>query len=504
MSERLPFVLSDFTRLIWMSEQAKSVWAHRINQINEAWSRIERWAVVEGIRESALTFFTPDYLPEATQWAASHGLAVMPLARTGITDQYSASPKAPTDNRWQYRVVLTRPHLMKQWLEAWKDTGEDGRYKGTNNRAIGELLGFPQCCIDFFENVWVRKGHVDTTWPMAEGTSNGVRQGNVIRVGGPPETNILLRWLGVRLVTHLPCSFDCEHTVAMARSFAEVGRKRHFGEWVDWIYEMLEWPVEWSALHGIAEIRTPVVTISSRTDATAGKIVVQRDGTKYPEEGASGLRFPFRIVQGKVTSKPAFKRSLLPIHELNGFGSEASMNDAHATLLSVLPKASGGTLLDLGCGNGRFLERARAEKGWQVFGLEIDHTRAGAARIAVRRGDILDVDIWPERRNVIAFMPGRLLECKPEQAAAVRSALKERAESLLVYAYGDWLSKFGGLDSLLKAAGLSDWKLTSTARGDGVEAALATLTQSVEGSHEYAEAVGHGSDQVHGEGPGTS
>lgn len=484
--QRLPFVLSDFTRLIWTSAQAREVWAPRINNINEAWARIERWAVVEGARTSALTFFEASYLPEASMWAASHGLMLLPLARVGVADQYSATPKLVDESgRWQYRAVLTRPEFAKQWLEAWQDTGEGGRYRGTNNRAIGQLLGYPPCCIDFFERVWVKGGSVDTTWDMALGTPSGAMQGDTIRVSGPSECNILLRWLGVRLVAHLPCSFSCEATTKMARDFAEVGRQRHFGEWVDWMYEMLEWPVEWSALHGVAEVRTPVVTISTRTDATASTAIVQRDGKAYPEEGASGLRFPFRVVTGKVSDKPAYKRgadAVTPSHKLNGFGSQAAMQAAHETLLQVLPGAP-GALLDLGCGDGRFLERAEA-LGWVVMGIEQDPERAAAATVPVKRGDLMDITLWAGQYDVVAFMPGRLFESAPqEQVEAVQHALRSRAKAVLLYAYGDWITRWGSLMELSAAAGFDPklgWHFANPQQGvaasDGVQAALMVFT----------------------------
>jgi hypothetical protein len=60
--------------------------------------------------------------------------------------------------------------------------------------------------------VWVDDAMVDTTWLMAlasAGASNGTR---VLAVSGPPEANILWRWMGVRAVPHLPCRFDCPAT----------------------------------------------------------------------------------------------------------------------------------------------------------------------------------------------------------------------------------------------------------------------------------------------------
>jgi hypothetical protein len=470
---RLPFVLADFTRIIWHSAEARDVWAPRITRINQVWAEVERQAVVDGLRTSCLTSVDPQNLAEVSLWAVVRGLVVLPLATNSVAPQYSASSQPMVAGKpFQYRIVLTRPELAARWAAVWTSS---------DNQAIGELLGYPQCCRDFFERVWVEGKGVDTTWEMAEGTTLPARVGEgptLIRIGvnTPPEANILLRWLGVRLVPHLPCSFDCQATVEAGKQFVEIGRK-DYSEVIDWIYEMLDWPVEWSALHGIAEIRTPVMTISTRTNATGEKLMVQREDIKYPEEGASGLRFPFRIVSGKVTDKPSFKRSVTPIHELNGFGSEASMISAHDTLLDALPFET-GFLLDLGCGTGRFLERAQA-LGWTVAGLEQDSERAREAKVQVRRGNLLDVSLWAKDQfDVIAFMPGRLLEEQtlwdPE---VVRVALRTRAKSVLLYAYGDWLTKYGGLEPLVAAAGLGDGVAIRVARTEGVEAALVVFNR---------------------------
>lgn len=464
----LPFVLPDFTRLIWHSETARVVWQDRISKINSAWGAIERQAVVDRVRSSCLTFVDPKSLPEASAWAAVRGLLLLPLSQTGIAAQYSSTPQSVQAGRpWHYRAVLTRPELAGKWVDAWA-----GR---VNNSAIGELLGYPSCCINFFNRVWAKEQRVDTTWDMAVGTPNTVLGEHLAQVpAGPAEANILLRWLGVRLVPHLPCSFDCPDTVLNAKQFAEIGRQIA-PECVDWIYEMLEWPVEWSALHGIGEVRTPILTISTRVDATGPKYVVQREGTAYPDEGSSGLRFPYRLVTGKVTAKPSFQRSLVPVHELNGFGSEETMNASHDALLSVLPE-SPGFMLDLGCGTGRLLERAEA-LGWSVAGVESDAARAGAAQIPIRRGDLLDPERWTGQFDVIACMPGRLLEnVTREKADQFRDALKTRAGAVLFYAYGDWLTKYGSLSVLVSEAGLGDCEIVKTAAAAGVEASLAIFT----------------------------
>jgi hypothetical protein len=69
--------------------------------------------------------------------------------------------------------------------------------------------------------------------------------------------------------------------------------------------------VEWSCLHGIAEIKTPLLKVSANTDATASKYVVRRAGDRYPEEGAKGLSFAFRLPHGRrLTSSNRYQQGL--------------------------------------------------------------------------------------------------------------------------------------------------------------------------------------------------
>jgi hypothetical protein len=61
--------------------------------------------------------------------------------------------------------------------------------------------------------------------------------------------------------------------------------------------------MEWSALHGIAEVRTPVFKLATDTDASAATYVVRHHGGGYPEHGATGLVFPYRRPDRLVVSE---------------------------------------------------------------------------------------------------------------------------------------------------------------------------------------------------------
>jgi hypothetical protein len=315
---------------------------------------------------------------------------------------------------------------------------------------------------------------------MAARSAAPVNGDRVLRVDGPPEANLLWRWLGIRAVSHLPCRFDCPETVALGRKLLDVGRRAGFGDEMDWLREILRWPVEWSALHGIAEIKTPVLKISTNTDATARKYVVQRPGDSFPSEGVSGLNFPFQLPERlHVTESRGFKQGLLnPLAIVeappegyatdNGFVSHQAMDEAHepiVKLASAVLSGHPGKVLDLGCGNGVLLKKIHDANGAAVaYGIDPVAERIANARRMWPRfaenfyvGSMFENEaIWDggRRFDLVLLMPGRILETTPERGARLRQLLQERCERILVYAYGDWLTRYQDLAGLTRQAGL--------------------------------------------------
>lgn len=338
---------------------------------------------------------------------------------------------------------------------------------------------------------------VDTTWPMAANTKGMVNGGATIKVRGPAESNILWRWASVRAVPHLPCSFDCENTVNFAKALEEVGRNTGYGQEMDWMREILEWPAEWSALHGVAEVKTPLLRVSTRTDATSIKFSVRRESDTYPQDGITGLNFPYHQPKKPIlTSATHFKRGLSNPIEValprpswyasdNGFPSAITMEAAHEPIIHAASKVlgqSGGAVLDLGCGNGALLKSiTEANESVVPFGIDMEPKRiAHAALLLTEFADnfevgnlCTDTGPWMHARYALAIvMPGRLIEAAPEEAQTLRQSLAKHCDNLLVYAYGDWLTQYGNLQGLADAAGLS-----LLSNGDDVKVSLAKVKE---------------------------
>lgn len=438
---RLDFVLPEWTRIIWNSAHTKSVWETRISRVSNAFLSIEKHAVLNNIKPAWLSVLSESEVANFQEQLSGTEFEIVCLNKTSVNTSYSSSSKPYVPGQpYNYRTVLTHKSQVDQWHRAWQQN---------DNLKIGQLLGFPDCCIAFFQKYWVEQQFVDTTWPMSlSGTQ------------GPKECNILLRWLGVRAVSHLPCSFDCKHSYNIARSNIDWGYANGLETEMQWLEEMLDWPVQWSALHGIAEIRTPILKISTRTDATGDLIEVNRQGYSYPPEGASGVKFPYvNKAKTVITKTNAFKRGILLENQWrdNGFSSFEAMNHSHQILLKSLECLNTSqhySILDFGCGNAELLKniQQRLLKNSKIHGIELDTQRYSRIKYNtanLEAGKFYNQnmfddtgDWWSHRYDLILLMPGRLAECDPDQRKHFLNWCRSHTKWILLYAYGDWVTRY--------------------------------------------------------------
>jgi 2-polyprenyl-3-methyl-5-hydroxy-6-metoxy-1,4-benzoquinol methylase len=440
--KRLDFVLPEWTRIIWNSNSAKSVWEPRISQISKAFLNIEKNTVLQSIKPSWLTAMSPDEYAQTATSLEHTDFVVHALNKMPVSTSYTSSPQKYIEGQpFNYRVVLTKQSLLTDWITAW-DTN--------NNHMIGHLLGFPKCCQDFFKSHWIDQQFLDTSWPMS-----------LTGTHGPKECNILLRWLGVRAVSHLPCNFNCNETYQIARKNIDWAYQNGYAQEMEWLEEMLDWPVQWSALHGIAEIRTPILKISARTDATADLVVVDKQGFSYPAEGSSGTKFPYiNKAKSIITKNNAFKRSILLEKQWqdNGFSTFEAMSHSHQILLKTLDnldKTAHYDIIDFGCGNAELLKSIQQTKlkNSTIHGIEVDSDRFSRIKFNVDNLNVGDFhnnnmfdfsSSWVERRfDLVVLMPGRLTECNQEQRVTFLTWLERNSKLVLWYGYGDWVNKTG-------------------------------------------------------------
>jgi len=279
---------------------------------------------------------------------------VVPVEKVQQSNIYQSSG-GPCDLSlpWNYKVAIGKFEAVRDLVYA---------HKNKDNKKIGELLGYPKCCCDFFEDVWVNNNWVDTTIPMANMNGNTIEYEQWI-----PYCNILLRWLGLRFVSHLPCSFNCARTSSIGIEYKKLAYDKGYRTTADTLYDILSWPVEWSGLHGIGLVTTPVCRVGFRTDMLEDKHTVRLLSEHKPDETQSGLSFPFLKQRHLVVKKP----------NANGFYDEAGQTRAHNMILDLIryiePKPR--SVIDLGCGDGTLLKKIFEDFGSETTGVDIDPTK---------------------------------------------------------------------------------------------------------------------------------
>lgn len=434
---RLNYVLPDFTRIIWVSQEAKEIWASKISKISQSFLDIEKKSALLKKRIAYLhSMHGFHFLDEQMNIERNYeDISLIALSKIKRTEFYSNTQVSAdiTDKNYDVRCVLIQNEYKKKFLDAWQNN---------DNKTIGKLLGYPSCCIDFFEKYWVEENYIDTTYPMS-------LSGTV----GPKECNILLRWLGIRAVSHLPCSFNCKETYNRAISNIDLGRSLGYNEEMSWLEEMLDWPVQWSALHGIAEIKTPILKISSRTDATSDLVTVNRSGYSYPNEGASGNSFPYiNKAKKSITNTQSFSRSIMleKSWEDNGFSTIEGMIHSHNILLECIDKANIDleSVIDFGCGNAELLKRISQKYSCEIFGVELDKSRYDRIKYNTTQNEnfynenMFEKESQYKKRtyDLAIVMPGRFEE-NTQEAHNFVSWLSSNVKHVLFYGYGDWISR---------------------------------------------------------------
>jgi hypothetical protein len=257
----------EFVEQQWVSDAVRDLWTPRINAIKALWRELEWRSVATKFRSCGITTASPSQLAQLSELVAPAGLTAVPLVEIPKTDAYQSQLRPLEKGQpGMFLCVVAEPRTAAKFVEYWK----------TNTHTeIGRLLGYPLCCIAFFQRIWGQLAFLDTTWPMARNTQGAELIGQTLVVHGPWQANLLLRWLGVRSVPHLPCSFNCDETVRFANRYLEVTAPDEFPDARRFLEEMLSWPIEWTASQGVAEIHLPVMTIRASTDWTERSYGVQ-------------------------------------------------------------------------------------------------------------------------------------------------------------------------------------------------------------------------------------
>lgn len=250
---------------IWKSREYQNSWMPRIIRAATFYSEMEYETVRLGIRR--IMFRNLGKRPSAIELRAKgDGLVCQTLFYIKGYKSFAhhhtlSSPDAPDSLR---HVVIARN--AQDADEVRRIFGDGSRIDEKGHQRLGQLLGYPSCCVNFFKKEWVRDKRWDPMFEQAANTADHTIEPSTTRnpvttiaVDGHPWCNILLRYEGIRAVSWLPCSFRCSASVSKAQEWVSAAiwsGDVHRIQMVEDLERILSIPLTWRCIGGMAFIES--------------------------------------------------------------------------------------------------------------------------------------------------------------------------------------------------------------------------------------------------------
>lgn len=225
--------VKDFTRIIWKKGQENV--GRQLTQASRLFHDCEYQTVVEGQRQATTTHVTMENLAQMVDKLNKGGLVFTPCKRSGFYQGFAHEHK---------RVRPGEPYFWFGCITKTVEAGEEFKEaeKKSDHAAMGKMLGYPECCVEYFKENFHK--NYDPVWL----NHNDVPDGE-------PVANILLRYFGLRIVSHLACSPYCKQTIKVGKKRIELMRKMD-PESTEWLLGFLSSPMTWNSYHGVVEVDT--------------------------------------------------------------------------------------------------------------------------------------------------------------------------------------------------------------------------------------------------------
>jgi hypothetical protein len=97
-----------------------------------------------------------------------------------------------------------------------------------------------------------------------------------------------LRYIGIRVGFHIPCSFACKETIAVGQQRMDLMRAKNEGS-AKLLVSLLSMPISWDCYHGAAIVRTPIFYIITSSCPSINRYVVEVPGTFIPQEATNEI-----------------------------------------------------------------------------------------------------------------------------------------------------------------------------------------------------------------------
>lgn len=247
----------------WPTEAEQESWQVLKRRSMTRWAHLEWLSVAEGLRTCGIMCVTFKELPSLSARLLQYGLSIVPTSALSNSDGvYRATQLPPKPGEpFDLRCVIGKPKDASALIDA-EIHGDD--------RTIGMMLGYPGCCIEFFSTLWPL-GFIDTTWQMALNSTHTSSPNGELTVKGDWQTNVVLRWAGIRPVLHLPCSCNCRETIKLQEKWSGLVDSTGCSEELSFEEDIFRAPLQWRAIHGRTSIVSPFLEMTVNTDISTSE-----------------------------------------------------------------------------------------------------------------------------------------------------------------------------------------------------------------------------------------
>jgi hypothetical protein len=239
--------MENFVRL--MPKQGFQEWPSLMREIADLCKETEYKLVKEGYRKAATLHIQDENYEELTEKINKDGLIYTPILKAGYSEGFSHEHKEVKEGEPYYWYGC----LTKNYEDGQEFKNADGsaQRKKPNHKKIGKLLGYPDCCVNYFDKNFNKNW--DPVWIDKSG-----------KVKGYPECNRILRYFGVQITWHFSCSPTCEKTREEGEKWFSVmkGINKDLAEKT---YKLLSEDMIWDSYHGVVQIETPYFVGLSHT-----------------------------------------------------------------------------------------------------------------------------------------------------------------------------------------------------------------------------------------------
>jgi len=269
--------LYPFTKISWRSNEIKEEWEPIKKRIYDATYFAEYESVKRGLRPCDVYQLDPDKFDIQIKKVFLDQLHFLPILRSrrysGFGHRHYMADKID-ENTFIYGVVSNdllhaiRFHDagvvdLNQRLREWTDMNPNG----IDHDITGELLGYPPCDRDFFNEYWLKGGNLDPEYEIAQNTG-----GTEIR--GDPALNRMIRYFGFNIIPFFPHSFNCYEASKFADWWGDL-MYEYDEEATGKLYEALSMPMTWSLQNCIIYVEHPLFIGSANGYYTEKKKVVK-------------------------------------------------------------------------------------------------------------------------------------------------------------------------------------------------------------------------------------